>query len=177
MFPIYFFYIFFLNFHFDTYIYIPTYQFRRLHLVINWQIHRHVHSRHRQGSWHFAHILDIHDAQALLSAALLRRIRCHGQPVRPYFVDILPIDSFRRCRRNFRTAAFIAEHGRAIYRARSAFLRRMRVHPIGSDAFARFENKIRPFAFENRKNRSSLSRLNGNREKSSNKKSRFARIK
>lgn len=79
-----------------------------------------------------------------MSAALLGRIRRRGQLVRPYLVDILLIDSFRR--RNFRTA-FIVEDGRAVYRARSAFFRRMHVHPIGSDVFARFENKICPFTF------------------------------
>lgn len=123
-----------------------TYQFRRLHLVVNRQIQCYIRLGLSQDLRHFAYILNIHDAQILRIAAFLGRIRCHGQPVRSYLIDIALIDSFRRCCRIIRIA-FIVEHRCAIYRARSAFFRCVHVHPVGTDAFARFEDKVRPFTF------------------------------
>lgn len=116
-----------------------------MHLVVDRQIHFHVHLGLAQDVRHFARVLNIHDAQILPDAASLHGIRRHRQPIRLYLVDIALVDSVRR--RHFRTA-FVAEHRCAINRARSAFFRRVHVHPVGSDAFARFENEVRPFTFK-----------------------------
>jgi len=95
---------------------------------------------------HFAHILDIRDTEALRTAASLHRIRRHGQPT-PDPVDIRLIDSLPR--RKF-PVIFVGDERSAIYGARSAFLRRVHVQPVGGDAPARFENEVRPFTFNER---------------------------